>query len=188
MNGPATELTEILSANRGRILEKWLQAVIATYPADTARFLFKEKDRFANPVGRALMDGVGGIFDCLLQNRLHEATEFLDKIIRIRAIQDFSPSQAVVFVFFLKKVVRQELESESFDHELADALSIWEERLDQMALQAFDVYMSCREKLYELRFNEMRRQTSRLVDRINRIYEGPNEPPENKGGDLEELV
>jgi hypothetical protein len=37
-----------------------------------------------------------------------------------------------------------------------------EDRIDEMALLAFDVFMRCREQLYEVRANEARRRLSIL--------------------------
>ncbi|NIR14663.1 MAG: hypothetical protein GWN86_12250, partial [Desulfobacterales bacterium] len=44
---------------------------------------------------------------------------FLDRIIRIRAVQDFSPSQAIAFVFLLKRVIREVLDKEVGEHHLS---------------------------------------------------------------------
>ena len=94
-------------------------------------------------------------------------------IIRIRAIQNFSPSQAVAFVFFLKTVIRDALEGEIRQSGIKEELLIIETRIDQLALLAFDQYMACREKLYDLKANELRRQTHRLLQRAKIIGEPP---------------
>jgi hypothetical protein len=82
------------------------------------------------------------------------AAPALDQIIRIRAIQNFSPSQAVAFVFFLKTVIREALEEDIKQSGIKEELLVIETRIDQLALLAFDQYMVCREKLYDLKANE----------------------------------
>jgi hypothetical protein len=38
-----------------------------------------------------------------------------------------------------------------------------------MSLLALDIYMKCREELYELRVNEVKRSVGRLIERANMI-------------------
>jgi hypothetical protein len=40
---------------------------------------------------------------------------FLDGIVRIRAVQNFAPSEAVAFIFHLKKVIRRNSETRSLN-------------------------------------------------------------------------
>ena len=128
---------------RARIAREWLERTLETYPDETVRFLRGEKDRFRNPVGHALQEGlsilVEELFGAMDRARV---TQALDGILRIRAVQDFTPSQAVGFVFLLKRVV---------------ADPALEGRIDELALAAFDIYMRCREQLYEIRAKEARR-------------------------------
>ncbi|MBW1713948.1 MAG: RsbRD N-terminal domain-containing protein [Deltaproteobacteria bacterium] len=179
MSHPATKLADFLSSRKKVILRRWFESIIETYPPDTARFLKKEPDRFANPVGRTVLEGTGAIFDQLLQGlKAGESSTFLDNIIRIRAIQDFSPSQAVAFVFSLKKIIRQELESEIWESGLHDELVDLESSLDELALLAFDIYVGCREKLADIRVKEMRTRTDRILARLNDRYGRPEQEPE----------
>jgi hypothetical protein len=45
--------------------------------------------------------------------------------------------------------------------------------VDQLALVAFDQFMGCREKLYDLKTNELHRQTYRLLQRAKIIGDLP---------------
>ena len=49
-----------------------------------------------------------------------------------------------------------------------------ESRIDDLALLAFDVYMNCREKLYEIKANEAKNQVSRLLKKAGMIVELPD--------------
>jgi len=40
-----------------------------------------------------------------------------------------------------------------------------------MALISFDIYMKCREKIYELKTDELRRMTYRLLQKANLVRE-----------------
>jgi hypothetical protein len=114
-----------------------------------------------------------GLFEGLLQGLLpDEVSRFLDSIVRIRAIQDFSPSEAVAFIFQLKKTVRQELGSEILAQQGAsEELAAFESAIDDLALYAFDLYMKCREKIYELKANEARNMTFRLLQQAHLIVD-----------------
>jgi hypothetical protein len=164
------ELRNLLVKKRGSILERWFHLIIQSYPPDTAKFLKRKKDRFANPVGHSIVTGTESIFDALVGEAESESIpEFLDKIIKVRAIQDFTPSQAVAFVFLLKTVIRDEL-GEGLDREpLAAELSRLDTRIDQLGLMAFDVYMRSREKLYEIRVKEVKNQSSKLLEYADRM-------------------
>lgn len=147
---------------------------IETYPPETALFFKTQKDSIANPVGSVTLQGIEGLFEELLRGINYErVSTFLDSIIRIRAIQDFTPSQAISFVFLLKKVIREELKKEIMGNSLSGELSELESRIDNFALLAFDIFMKCREKFYELRANEIRLLTYGLLKKENLIIELP---------------
>ena len=150
-------LEQLLAKKRRAILEKWFHQIVETYPPDTCQFLKREKDPFANPVGSAILQGIEGIYEELLQGgNAGELSSFLDRMIRIRAVQDFLPSKAIGFVFLLKGILHAELGREVREKGLAQELLGVERQLDAMALLAFDVYMECREKIFELRVREVK--------------------------------
>lgn len=168
------KLENLLLKKRSAILERWFHLILETYPPETAKFLKKQKDRFANPVGAAISEGIEGIFDQLCQGIDYgKVSPFLDKIIRVRAIQDFFPSQAIAFIFLLKPVLREELESEIRENDVSEELLALESRIDDLALISFDIYMQCREKIYDMKFNEVRNKTYSLLKKTNLLYEIP---------------
>jgi hypothetical protein len=87
----------------------------------------------------------------------------LDEVIRVWAVQDFTPSQAMAFVFIWKKIIREELAQELKDPGLAEACLELESRIDGLALLGFDVYMKRREKLYEIRVDEVKKRIGGLL-------------------------
>ena len=95
---------------------------------------------------------------------LEKVCSHLDQVIRIRAVQDFSPAQAVGFIFLLKKAVREQLEKDIREKRLSEEISLFESKIDELALLSFDIYMKCREKIYEIRVNEVKNRTCRLME------------------------
>ena len=176
-------LNTLLAQKKTAILKKWFAATVETYPSDTAKFLKSQKDPFANPVGRTIYQGLVALFDELLKEMDHNVMRsLLDPIIRIRAVQNFSPSQATSFIFFLKNVVRDNirdnLKEEDFQAQHFSELLLFESKIDELSLIAFNIYMNCREKIYELKANEMKNRTFRAFERAGLVREMPAEQPD----------
>ncbi len=165
-------LKDLLSKKKKPILERWFNLIIETYPPETTQFLKSQKDRFANPVGSTIFQGIEGIFDQFFQESESEKiSAFLDNVIRIRAVQDFTASQALVFIFHLKKVIREELKNEMREKGLSDEMLALESAIDDLALLSFDIFMKCREQVYELKANEVKNMTYSLLKKANLIYD-----------------
>jgi hypothetical protein len=163
-------LEKFLSEKKPAIVEKWFHLVLASYPADTTNFLKTQKDPFTNPVGHTIHQGVEKILNELIHGiDIERVSPFLDSILRVRAVQDLTASQAVSFIFSLKSVIREEMERDRNFSLPLDELRELDSRIDSLALASFDVFMKCREKLYEIKANELRRMTFRLVQRANAL-------------------
>ena len=177
-------LRDILEESQSAIVDRWLTDTLATYQSGVAEFFQHTKDPFANPVGSVLIKGLTGLFACLLAERpLKNTRGNLNEIIKIRAVQDFSPSQALSFVFLLKNAVRVELGGKINNPELLADLAEFESRIDQVALLAFEIYANCREQVYKLRVDEVKRSVSAIMTRFNRNGFKPDlasEPPCDK--------
>jgi hypothetical protein len=156
-------LDEALTARRAAVLDRWFQAVVASYPEETARFLTGVADPFANPVGGTLRVGLARLYDTLGAPRpAAELAAAVDGIVRIRAVQEFAPSAAVAFVTDLRGILREELRGAGLG---ADELAALEGGVDRLALAAFDVYVQCREKIFEIRVREIR-ESQQLASRL----------------------
>ena len=163
-------LRGLLEEKKSSIVKKWVQAVFANYPADSSNFFQKQQDRFLNPVGHTISEGIRDIFNELVQNSEPEKFfPILNDIIKIKAVQDFTPSKAISFLFLLKNVIREEVGGEIRKLNLTDELTEFEAQIDQLILLSFDIYMKCRERIYELKTDDVRRMTLRLLKRANII-------------------
>ncbi|MBZ5612813.1 MAG: RsbRD N-terminal domain-containing protein [Acidobacteriia bacterium] len=134
---------------RDPIVEQWIASALQSYPSASVPFLSAEDDPFRNPVGHTLRQSLTTLFDELRGNmETDRIAPALDALIRIRAVQDLTASQAVGFVFLLKPILR----------ELAPIDASLNDRIDRLALMAFDKYMQCREELADIRVNEGQRR------------------------------
>ena len=157
-------LTAHLAEKKSAILGRWLNMIYESYPPETAIFLRKEKNRFDNPAGYRISEGLEGLYGALLHEmERDQVLTCLDEIIRIRALQNFTPSQALAFIFLLKIVIREELAEEIRKENLAAELLDLESRIDGLALLGFDVYTKRREKIYEIKADEAKRRVSGLM-------------------------
>lgn len=173
---PMPALAALLRPHQDAIARRWGEAILATYPEQAAAVFGREQDRFANPVGHSVRTGVNGVVAALCDG-LDEAQirAGLREIIQVRAVQQFSPAQAVGFVFQLKAVVRHVLEGEGRPA-AAPELAALDGVVDRVALAAFEVFTACREQVYELRLEEVKRQVAWVVDRLNRGAVGTERP------------
>ena len=107
---------------RATIIHEWLAKLEPVNPAT---------DPFHNPVGHTVGEVLPILADVALGERpLADAAEPLDRLMRIRAVQEVRPSEAVGFL-------------------LPHA---------SLALMAFDAYMRCREELHAIQLRELRKR------------------------------
>ena len=137
-----------LMSTEEAVVELWVERTLRSYPVETLWFLSGEQDPFRNPVGQTLRKGLavlaGEVLGAMNKDRMMEA---LDALVRMRAVQDFSPADAVRFVFTLRAAIG----------EATGAVSeSMHSRIDELALMTFDKYVSCREQIFQLRVNELR--------------------------------
>lgn len=163
-------LKQLLIEKKKSILERWFHLILETYPPETSKFIRKEKDRFVNPVGVTLSEGMEALYEGLLKGVVaDQISNPLEKILQIRSVQDFSPSQAVAIISLLKKAVQEEMKENKI--EMKGMIEEWfdlESRIDQLSLRAFDIYTTYRERIYEIRISEIKRERDRAFKLLER--------------------
>ena len=163
-------LKEFFIEKKSSILERWFQLILETYPAETSKLIGQSKDRFSDPVGYTLTHALEAFYDGLLEGKAAEQwSVHLDRIIQIRSVQDFSPSRAVAIVPLVKRAILEEVKRNGI--EFGPLIEEWfefESRVDQLSLIAFDSYSGFRDRVYEIRINEMRKERDRAVKLLER--------------------
>ncbi len=168
----AKGLAKIIEQKKDSIVKKWFDLTAQTYAPDTAEFLKTKTDPFANPVGGSILSSLNALLDQLIHDMDPQIiNSYLDPIIRIRAIQNFTPSQATAFILSLKKILRENLAKELRNSGNTLELFAFESKIDQLCLMAFDIYMQCREKIFQISANETRNRTFRAFERAGLISE-----------------
>ncbi len=167
---------KILNSQKKNILKKWFETTINTYPSETAKILNKSKNKFDNPVGIATYESLETTIEILCENMMQPQEidinvelieQALDSVIRIRAVQNFSASEAVGFVFELKDIVQniadkgiESLSERNFDR-----------KVDKIALAAFNRFLKCRESIFLLKATEAKRRTYSAFERAGLVEE-----------------
>ena len=90
----------------------------------------------------------------------------LGEIIKVRAVQEFSASQAVEFVFRLREAVGTEFGDAADGPAYSAELDQLQRKIDRIALAAFDIFVRCREQVCELRINEIKRRVAWVSEKM----------------------
>lgn len=150
-------IKELILSKKDVIVGNWIQSIIDTYPAETSGFLREQKNQFSNPVGHIISQTAENIFEAIIHgNQNLEIKILLNDIIKVRAVQNFSPSMAAGFIFSLRDIIRNELQAEIRDEKLFNEFWEIENKIEKAALIAFDLFMEAREKIFELRIKEIK--------------------------------
>jgi len=136
------------------ILEKWIEKVADSHPQSAAALRTPKPDPFRNPVGYTIRHGLAQLFEQLQGDMDASAIDSaLDNILRIRAVQDMSASEAAGFVTPLRSILPQAPATSDLD--------LMNSRIDQLTLAAHEKYMQCREQIRAARCHEAARLASR---------------------------
>jgi hypothetical protein len=157
------KLAQVLNGKGDKIIDKWVTFTLKTY--QSSGFFIKERDAFANPVGGQVRSILTQLLPLLLEGQGKDSYRLpLKHLMRIRAVQDFTPSQAIAPLNAVKHIVRESLGGAQRARELESELYDFEFAVDLAVLSAFDLYTECRHQLHEIRVAELKTGTSILTD------------------------
>jgi len=159
-------LKDLAAEKRAIILQRWLDRVLGAYPPDSQRFFREDRSPYSNPVGFTLRRGMEGVIDQILRPAgMEEARAILEPVMKVRAVENLTPSQAEEFFLPLREVISEivgeEKGKEVLDLEWLDLNS----RINQLAIVGMNLYSECREKVSQLRMQERERRAGEFPDR-----------------------
>jgi hypothetical protein len=162
------QIEEIIVRNKDNILKKWQQTIIDSYPAGSGEFFLDNKNKFTNPVGFTIEKSLPAILDAIIAGDLTDAAKkSLDDIIRIRAVQEFEPAEALAFIASLRAIVLSVLAGETDFTAFLQTEKIFNAINDY----GFNCYVRFREKIYDIKANEQLRTFEKMIERLNKKYE-----------------
>jgi hypothetical protein len=172
-----SELLAHLNTRCEAIAAAWQKRMMAVLPNGGAGFLATSKDPFKNPMGATFRGGADEVTRALLAGAAREELEHrINDLIHLRAVQGLPPSQALAFIPELKEIMRGEIGKLDYP---VEQLSELDRAIDDLLYLAFDIYVRCREQIFELRARSMRDRSYKLMERAGLLWE---EEPEKDSG------
>lgn len=156
-------LDEAFRNYREKIVNKWVEYALSTYK--DSKFFQSESDKFANPIGGNVRESFDKLYLLLTKNKdSKELIIPLEQFIRIRSVQEFTASQAVSPIHAIKHITRDILGKDKERKHLVNELYDFEFAVDMAVLAAFDLYMGNRERLANVRIEEIRSGKHHITD------------------------
>lgn len=165
-------LRELMRDNRKEILDQWFHQFIGAYPQESVKYFERVENEFTNPIGSNVHRSLVAIFDELIgEQDADKIYKDLEMIMRIKAVQDVTPSQAIAFVFGLKSIMRKSFTKEINNGTIKlNELLDFEDALDTIALLAFNIYVDSRELVYDMRVQELHQRVD-ILQKANLLNE-----------------
>lgn len=160
------------------IARQWLELACADYPAQTAAFLLAREDPFANPAGDRARRTARAFARVLtsfrpLPEEEEELAAALEDLMRVRALQALTAEEAVGLFFTMKGILRACVAAMEGGEAASGTLWDLDARVDRVALAAFGQYSRCRETLFAIRAEEIRRRQTGWSRFLREAGEGP---------------
>jgi hypothetical protein len=166
------DIIEFLNDKKNDIVEKWQNAIIDTYPEPAGKFLHGNKNQFANPIGFTVHHELPNIFQQLITDMNNEVLKkSISDIIRIRAVQDFTPNEALGFILLLKTIIKNEISQFINDKEMIESYFKIDGNIDKMMAIAFDSYLDMRMIMADIKLDEVKRRNQKMMERLSKKYQ-----------------
>lgn len=156
----------VLKKHEENLRDAWFDCMLNAYEESTRRYFGRVNKEFANPVGANLYQSLAAILHELMKEEPSAEIIYAEMqvVLRIKAVQEVLPSQAVSFIPAFKQIINRECAIEIKNGILDfQALIQFYEFLDTIALYAFDIYVESRELIYEMRIAQIKETNDILV-------------------------
>jgi hypothetical protein len=115
------------------------------------------------PLKHTFRTGLERIFDELIEGKLPDKKHvILNDVIKILAIQDSSPSEALSFYTTLTAMIRFRFKAQLKDEEINYQFNELIENIYKALCISFDIYMEIRERLFNIKIKEITAANNRL--------------------------
>jgi hypothetical protein len=132
------------------IVDAWFLKSIEIYSPAVRDTLIRTTDRFRNPMAFNLRQSLKTLVNQVAGQMNPEAVnKALDGIVRLRAVQECSQSEAVSFVARLEEVIREQHAETLFPN--------LKQHIGQLTERALLQYNSCREEILRVRYRSEQR-------------------------------
>ncbi len=144
-------LNNQLLQKKDAILHKWLRMIYAPFGPGVSLPRAEDGDRFTDPVGYTISRNAASILNSLIQGDDPEISRvYLERIIKIRAVQELTRAQATSFMSDLKTLITNQVTDETMKLEPAEELSELNKRIDRLGHIADELYIEKKRQIREL--------------------------------------
>lgn len=168
---------ELFRSHKQEVARLWAEAVYSTYPFETTGFLRTKQNAFGNPVAHMTKEAAEAVYDAVAGEDIDMETvkNALERFVKLRAVQQYLPSQGLGVFYLMKPILRQRLLPLLTAQGELEAYLEAESRVDSLTLLAFDIYVAARETLAESRIKEIRNQHAQLARWAQKLESGPSD-------------
>ena len=168
----SNRLNQLMAEQHEVLLNQWFELAIAAYPQEAHKYFVRVKNEFSNPVGSNIYRNMDNLLAELHGDRdADKLYQFLEMILKIRAVQDMKPSKALAFLPGFKNMIMTAFSNEIQSGQVTRAeLDDLFTDLDTLSLIAFDLYSESRELIFNLRIAQIK-EMNEMLQKANLLNE-----------------
>ena len=160
------EIRSFVQTHREALLKQWLNQSLEMYPEQSRALMQQNLDTFSNPIPGVLAQGLDLLLGDLCGEEGACPEKALTELGRLLGVQEMPPSECLGFLFALKplltKMASRKGWKEGFKTEELIEFGLW---IEQRTLGLFDQYMEHRERIYQLKGDEVKQRNYMLLRR-----------------------
>jgi hypothetical protein len=161
------------AAVRDVFAREWLACTLRTYPEHFGGLFREAASPFRNPVGSTLRAALTGLTEELFGGfDRARVTALVDVVVRLRAVQDFTPPQVTEFVTLARRAAAR-VASTGTPRPGAETLELVSARIDALTPIADERLARCRDDLRAITERAARRRVFVLERMHARAAAGP---------------
>jgi len=163
----------IIEENHSKILKLWKERFFSDiFGEDVKSYFLREVDPFQNP----LASRVDEIFSSILKEIKSECSldallPYLERLAQVLAVYVPSAKRAMGTFLKLKGIIRENFGDEILERFGVKGLLQMEDLINSLMVLTFDFYMKYRERLFEIRYEEWKRNNYLLLKRAGLVYD-----------------
>ncbi len=147
-----------MASHRNEILLAMTQGLYEPYSPEAVSSFRRKVDPFENPIGSTFGRSASIIADGIASGMPPKAfRQTFDDMIRIRAVQGISPSEVMSFLFAVRKALSAVTAGRGDDYLSVSDLVEINEWIDGAIALCMDIYMECRENIFNLKVMEIKK-------------------------------
>ncbi len=161
------KLAAFVAENRDEIAREWFETAVSVYPEGMQTLVCGDKSSFSNPCGQNLSSDIDRFLRAVEKNEsANELAARLTITVKIRSVQNISPSTALSFVPGLKNVLRDCYQKRHHRDVPLETYLEWSAVIDGATLAALDLYTEQRTRIAEVCIGDVKRRISGIMSRL----------------------